>query len=202
MKAGEAKGKTPKGPAAKGKAPKGPAGPYEYAPCLEEVVAIEDVAVLVPQQGPGRPSGAVTKTSMAMSKMLRHDTKGRLLREDGYALVEKLRFPLEDVVAAVIENNKQRFAMARGAKTGQLYIRARQGHSVPGIKSLKMAAAVCKLMRNQYTWIWKRLWTTRRWQCTEPRGRHGDRLSRRGSAAWAASTFTWPAGGPARCSPE
>jgi 2'-phosphotransferase len=89
---------------------------------------VDDVAALITRAVPG---AGVTKTSMAMSKILRHDKKGRVLREDGFATAESLRLPLEGMLAAVVENNKQRFAVGRGVKTGKLYIRARQGHSVP-----------------------------------------------------------------------
>ncbi len=90
---------------------------------------IDDVASL--RRVNGRDDTPVNKTSMFMSKVLRHDKKGRVLREDGWALLEKLRVPEDEALRAVLENNKARFAVGRGAKTGKLYVRARQGHSVP-----------------------------------------------------------------------
>ena len=99
--------------------------PYVYADELEDVIE-EDIA---PREEMGKES---ERLSRQLSAVLRHDKKGKVLRRDGWALAGKVARASEaELLAVVASNGKQRFAAGRGKKTGQLYLRANQGHSVP-----------------------------------------------------------------------
>ena len=104
---------------------------YRYADSHEAVAKIETP----------RPDGAqlrgddLVRVSKRMSALLRHDKKGGLLRRDGWVsldiLLRIMHKRRNDVLAVVLENNKQRFSVGVGAKTGIEYVRANQGHSIP-----------------------------------------------------------------------
>jgi len=91
------------------------------------------------------PVGAlqvVVATSRKLSKLLRHKMheRGLFYRSDGYArLSDVLKTPglqgvnVQLVRAVVADNDKQRFSMVT-LDDGELWIRANQGHSIPGIK--------------------------------------------------------------------
>ena len=106
---------------------KGNAAPtsYDYADEVEDVVE----EVLEPRAELGKDS---EKLSRQLSAVLRHDKKGKVLRRDGWALAGKVARASEaQLLDVVASNGKQRFAVGRGKKTGRLYLRANQGHSIP-----------------------------------------------------------------------
>lgn len=94
---------------------------YRYSPTTEEVTKLtfEDVAAL--NTGTKvNPKDAI-KTSKTLSAVLRHDKQGNRLRTDGWALMEKLPVDQSSALYAVLDNNKERFSVARGVKSGKLY---------------------------------------------------------------------------------
>ncbi len=94
---------------------------YVYAPSLEDVIAVDDVESLVKKTA--LPTKDLVKVSKSMSAVLRHDKRGKTLRRDGWALIEKLSCTENDALRAVCDNNKDRFSVGRGSKTGKLYVR-------------------------------------------------------------------------------
>lgn len=111
---------------------------YEYAAILEDVepVGLEEIEALAAKQTAKQQTNVV-KASKGLSAVLRHDKKGKILRRDGWALLEKLRCSETDAMRAVLDNNKERFAVGRGVKTKKVYLRAKQGHSIPVELGLK-----------------------------------------------------------------
>eukprot|EP00929_Paragymnodinium_shiwhaense_P014791 TRINITY_DN122751_c0_g1_i1.p1 TRINITY_DN122751_c0_g1~~TRINITY_DN122751_c0_g1_i1.p1 ORF type:complete len:358 (-),score=94.31 TRINITY_DN122751_c0_g1_i1:275-1348(-) len=100
------------------------------------------------QKGGGKKSGKnsmsrSTKISKSMTQTLRHSAKtmGVAIRADGYVLVDDLlatgsvkkeQGTEEDIKEIVRDSDKQRFQLAE--RDGRLWVRAVQGHSMPGIK--------------------------------------------------------------------
>jgi RNA:NAD 2'-phosphotransferase (TPT1/KptA family) len=78
---------------------------YEYAPILENVELVAE-AEIEQLAGVGDSKNNLVKVSKGMSAVLRHDKKGKVLRPDGWALLEKLRVNEKDAMKAVLDNNK------------------------------------------------------------------------------------------------
>jgi RNA:NAD 2'-phosphotransferase (TPT1/KptA family) len=94
---------------------------YCYAHNFEDVVKLESAFVLAVTAKLEKPKDTV-RTSKTLSAILRHDKQGNRLRKDGWALMEKLPVKPSDAMFAVRDNNKERFCVARGVKTGKLYV--------------------------------------------------------------------------------
>jgi len=78
--------------------------------------------------------------SKALSKVLRHQAvnQGLNVRPDGYVKVEEIlglqqfkQYNLEDLQQVTVNNDKQRFKLLE--EDGKYFIRANQGHSMPGV---------------------------------------------------------------------
>lgn len=93
---------------------------YRYAPTTEEVTKLtfDEVEALT---GTKNNSKDAIRTSKTLSAVLRHDKQGNRLRTDGWALMEKLPVDQASALFAVLDNNKERFSVARGTKSGKLY---------------------------------------------------------------------------------